>query len=615
MEEISKEQNRYELVSEDLRKSFPISKKRILIGSTEACDILISHSSVSTIHAVLEKKKGQIKIYDMDSENGTIVNGKRVNVATVGVGDLIVFGDYGVKLDVCSSVPPVFNIEDNLEIPGPLEVAAPPVFSKRISKQENNAPGKGSYDVEEYPLSKLKNAEFSRYIFEDADEVKNILHFDNYQEAVEFIILKKEEIISIEYRALEKNPIFFKGSGSSRDSVEFAYLGKDQKIMAINSGEGVCDLVTLEGFNLTSISDNDLGEGQTITALEKDAIYCLKHDDIRIFVRRTLAPPLVLTESFLKNDPLLWKYLGAVIGCVLLFLFVVGIFEVDKEELEKKNPQRLASILYKKPVLSTSVAKTKNKSKKIIQKSKSAKPSSKKQKTVVKKKSKANVVQKRTKQRQAPPKKAVAKRPKPSPVKSKGKVDTYKSVDFSSSISSLQSRGGVQNTKFTKTDVSDSYEKVSGKVSPGAAKLADVVGDSESKISDSAGDLSSSGSLNEFSEGKSVAVAGIPSRTVVLGGMDPDTIRKILMDHLPQFRFCYQKELDRSKNEFSGRVELNFIIGASGHVTKAGVLNASVPGKVRACVVNVLKGIPFPEPRGGGVVEVTQPMNFYSNVR
>ena len=615
MEEISQDQNRYELVSEDLKKSFPISKKRILIGSTEACDILIKHTSVSTIHAVLEKRKGQIKIYDMDSEQGTIVNGKRVNVATIGVGDLIVFGDYGVKLDVCSAVPPTLSIEDNLEIPSTLEINPPPVFSKRVSRQENNKPEKGSFDREEYPLSKIKNAEFSRYIFEDADEIKNILHFDNYQEAVEFIILKKDEIISIEYRALKERPLYLAGKGSSKDTVEFAYLGKDQKIMIVNSGEGVCDLVTLEGFDLMSISDNDNKENHSITSLEKDAIYCLKHDDIKLFVRRTLAPPKVLTESFLKNDPLLWKYLGGVLGCVLFFLLIMSIFEVDQEELEKKNPQRLASILYKKPVLSTSVAKTKNRSKKVIQKSKTTKRSSKKQKSVAKKNKKANVVQKRTKQRQAPPKKSVAKRAKPSPVKSKGKVDTYKSVDFSSSISSLQSRGGVENTKFSKTEVSDSYEKVSGQVSPGAAKLADVVGDSESRISDSAGDLSSSGSLDEFSDGKSVAVAGIPSRTVVLGGMDPDTIRKILMDHLPQFRFCYQKELDRAKNEFSGRVELNFIIGASGHVTKAGVLNASVPSSVRSCVVNVLKGIPFPEPRGGGVVEVTQPMNFYSNQR
>ena len=100
---------------------------------------------------------------------------------------------------------------------------------------------------------------------------------------------------------------------------------------------------------------------------------------------------------------------------------------------------------------------------------------------------------------------------------------------------------GVYKTQNFKTEVSDSFEKVSGQVSPGAAKLADVVGDRESRISDSAGDLSSSGSLDEFSDGKSVAVAGIPSRTVVLGGMDPDTIRKILMDHFLSFGFAIKR--------------------------------------------------------------------------
>ena len=98
---------------------------------------------------------------------------------------------------------------------------------------------------------------------------------------------------------------------------------------------------------------------QSILPLEKDAIYRMQHDDLRVFVRWTKAPPKVLTESFFKNDPVLWKYLGGVLGAILFFLLLIGVFEVNEEELEKKNPQRVASILYKKPVLSTSVAKTK----------------------------------------------------------------------------------------------------------------------------------------------------------------------------------------------------------------------------------------------------------------
>ena len=59
------------------------------------------------------------------------------------------------------------------------------------------------------------------------------------------------------------------GKGSSKDTVEFPYLGKDQKVMAINAGEGVCDLVTLEGFNLLSISDKELEDNQAMTASKR----------------------------------------------------------------------------------------------------------------------------------------------------------------------------------------------------------------------------------------------------------------------------------------------------------------------------------------------------------
>jgi hypothetical protein len=86
---------------------------------------------------------------------------------------------------------------------------------------------------------------------------------------------------------------------------------------------------------------------------------------------------------------------------------------------------------------------------------------------------------------------------------------------------------------------------------------------------------------------------------------------------LSQFQYCYQKELDVSTKQFNGNIKMNFVIGASGHVTRANATAKSgrLPTSVRRCVVNVLRGIAFPEPPGGGVVEVDQPMSFYSKVR
>ena len=253
MQDVTKESSRYELVSENMESYYPLNKKRLIIGSTEACDILIKHKSVSTIHAVIEIKNNELKIYDMDSEHGTIVNGNKITVSSVSVGDLIVFGDYGVKLDVGTNLPPMIKIDEQVSMEPP--EPEPPIFPKRVNKRNNNQPPKGSYDLDEYPLSKLKNAEFSKYIFEDADEIKNIFHFDEYQDAVEFIFLKRHEIISIDYKKLNKKPIYLVGSGKGKNSVEFPYLGKDQKIMIVRDGEGDCELINLEGFSLTVIDD------------------------------------------------------------------------------------------------------------------------------------------------------------------------------------------------------------------------------------------------------------------------------------------------------------------------------------------------------------------------
>ena len=133
MQDVTKESSRYELVSENMESYYPLNKKRLIIGSTEACDILIKHKSVSTIHAVIEIKNNELKIYDMDSEHGTIVNGNKITVSSVSVGDLIVFGDYGVKLDVGTNLPPMIKIDEQVSMEPP--EPEPPIFLKELIKE------------------------------------------------------------------------------------------------------------------------------------------------------------------------------------------------------------------------------------------------------------------------------------------------------------------------------------------------------------------------------------------------------------------------------------------------------------------------------------------------
>jgi len=111
-----------------------------------------------------------------------------------------------------------------------------------------------------------------------------------------------------------------------------------------------------------------------------------------------------------------------------------------------------------------------------------------------------------------------------------------------------------------------------------------------------------------------ISVAGVPTEKIAVSTIDPDAIRRLLRDHIPQFRSCYQKELDRTAEAdgFQGVMNFKFIIGSEGRVEKSAITSDEIKSdSVRDCMKNVLHGIRFPAPKGGRTVEVNQPMNLY----
>ena len=68
-----------------------VVEKELMIGREMDCDITISDRQVSRFHAKLEPiKNRQVRIVDLDSKNGTYINGERINSTYVlGDGDVI----------------------------------------------------------------------------------------------------------------------------------------------------------------------------------------------------------------------------------------------------------------------------------------------------------------------------------------------------------------------------------------------------------------------------------------------------------------------------------------------------------------------------------------------
>ena len=75
--------------------SIPLEgQEELLIGRSSSCALQLSHKRVSGSHAKLYPDKGGWSICDINSTNGTFVNGKRIQAQTLRDGDIIIIGPY-----------------------------------------------------------------------------------------------------------------------------------------------------------------------------------------------------------------------------------------------------------------------------------------------------------------------------------------------------------------------------------------------------------------------------------------------------------------------------------------------------------------------------------------
>jgi hypothetical protein len=131
---------------------------------------------------------------------------------------------------------------------------------------------------------------------------------------------------------------------------------------------------------------------------------------------------------------------------------------------------------------------------------------------------------------------------------------------------------------------------------------------------DSVGNYDRSTTTRGLANKKGIDTAFVQSDTVVLGSIDPEILRKILGEYLAQFKFCYQQELQEQSEKIKGIVDLNFRIEGDGKVSKVNIKSAQTKFSERGigCMSNILRMIDFPKPKGGGLVDVRQPLNFFS---
>ena len=77
----------------------PINKFKTTIGRRNA-DIVLDDPDVSRQHAVVERYDDKILLKDLESTNGTFLNGKKITVAFLKDGDVIRCGDSILRVQV-----------------------------------------------------------------------------------------------------------------------------------------------------------------------------------------------------------------------------------------------------------------------------------------------------------------------------------------------------------------------------------------------------------------------------------------------------------------------------------------------------------------------------------
>ncbi len=574
-------------------ESLILDKKKMIIGSSERCDLKLSDKSVSSLHAFIMIHQDGFLIKDLYSESGLFLNGKRVQETSVYPGDRITIGTLSFEVELLLEQAPVFNPDHEIsvvEIPSFVELPEKEGLTY-IDGEYCNI----TFDDSTYaPLTEIPNINgIKDYVELDSTESTIEIAHSTKGKRLEVINYVNGNIIDVLYVGLTDGEYYLTSQKKSKFDITFHTIHKT-KIFSINKN-------ALKFFPNELLSPSK--EWSQIN-LDTPVFLTLGAEQISFrlvdhTVKWSGLPAFYRDRDFFKQSS---KIFASVFIPLLLLLFVtIPENQVTKEEIAVvyKLPEKMV-----KPT--EDLVKSDLKAEEIITKTENTghKDTTQPNQKVEFSQASAN-------------KKVLAKATAPTSAAKAPEVAPVKAYEFKSSVAFNSLVGDAPKINAQGSSAKNALKDSNfntGSSDTGALVAGADIGVSKFNGSDKKGSGSSSYGSRGLATKSGFDTSYLEPKTVVLGSMDPELLRKILREYIPQFRHCYQKELIGNSDKIKGIIDLNFTISAAGKVSKYNirVKDAQFSQKGIGCMGEVLSLIDFPKPKGGGLVDVRQPLNFFA---
>ena len=554
-----------------------LTKERTLIGNDSRCEIMLNNPTISSIHACLILHPNErLEIIDLASKNGVFVNSQKVSQSSLFDGDILQLAS--ISIHIQESYTQSIEKETVQEIVSPVHIMASKPTEGFILIDDEYCDILFDDDLK-YRSLLIEDFISSDFIASDLEQSENceLELTASPSMAIKFITAFNGQILSLDYRPLEEGTYSFSNQ-------------KETKMSLLIDGLPFQDKTQIVEVRAHQLISKEIENFQVISN-ENKLIYHKASLSLQIEICQ--APPHLKNAPFFDQDKAFFKDSAKIFAPFLLLALVLLSIDLTPP----KEPEKIA-VIYK-------VAKKSNPSKNVSQ-----------IKGPQEKETGANQAKQQNKKISTPKKSQTKNIAKNIPAKKSAPASKKRSFKLNIN-SNLKLLASNTNAKHNIKTNDQSRSAASTKLS--------LSGVSSSSLSNNQGALSNLDSQMNGAGLNHYGAKGLGSKngfdntyaepkTVVLGSIDPDLLRKILREHLPQFRHCYQQELEENSEELAGILDLKFTISATGKAAKVKIKSKSsrFSKKGIGCMANVLHHIDFPKPKGGGVVDVRQPLNFTS---